>query len=336
MKDNGLVIDLKGVEKRYGRKVHALKGIDLRVHGGEIFGLLGPNGAGKSTLVKCMLTVVRPTAATGTVLGKPIGDKSTLGRVGYLPEHARFPKHLTGRQVVAFYGAMAKMPRDLCKKRTDELIDLVGATDYADRRVGGYSKGMQQRIGLAQAMVNDPDLVVLDEPTDGVDPVGRRDIREVLKQIRDRGKTVFINSHLLSELEAICDRVAILVKGQVAQQGKIDDLTLDQRYYQVTFDWTRENAKPEAVGKALGVTMKKKDANAKEQVLRGTLSGVWYELHGPKLTIGVEKPAEAWPIIDKLRSAGLVVRGVQPMRPSLEDLFMQVAEHDSSDGGAKR
>ena len=336
MADNGLVIDLQGVEKRYGRKVHALKGVDLRVHGGEVFGLLGPNGAGKSTLVKCMLTVVRPTAASGTLLGSPIGHKPTLSRVGYLPEHARFPRHLTGRQVVSFYGAMAKMPSAERKKRTDELIDLVGATDYADRKVGGYSKGMQQRIGLAQAMVNDPDLVVLDEPTDGVDPVGRRDIREVLGQIRERGKTVFVNSHLLSELEVICDRVAILVKGKVAQQGRIDDLTLDQRYYQVTFDWTRENAKPEAVGQALGLQMKVKDPGAKTPVLRGTKDKVWFELFGPKLSIGVERPADAWPIIDKLRGAGLVIRGVQPMRPSLEDLFMQVADQASSDGGRKR
>ncbi len=336
MPDNPLVIDLQGVEKRFGRKVHALKGVDLRVHGGEVFGLLGPNGAGKSTLVKCMLTVVRPTAATGTLLGKPVGHKPTLARVGYLPEHARFPKHLTGRQVVSFYGAMAKMPGTLRRKRTDELIDLVGATDYADRRVGGYSKGMQQRIGLAQAMVNDPDLVVLDEPTDGVDPVGRRDIREVLKQIRDRGKTVFINSHLLSELEAVCDRVAILVQGKVAKQGRIDDLTIDQRYYRIGFDWTRDTARPDAAASALGVALKKTDVRSGLDVLRGEREGVWFELHGPNLSVGVEEPKDAWPIIDMLRNAGLVVRSVQPMRPSLEDLFMEVAEHGSSDGGVKR
>lgn len=336
MSDKGLVIDVKGVEKRYGRKVHALKGIDLKVHRGEVFGLLGPNGAGKSTLVKCMLTVVRPTAAAGTLLGRPLGHKPTLSQVGYLPEHARFPSHLTGRQVVSFFGQMAKMPRDLCKKRTDELIDLVGATDYADRKVGGYSKGMQQRIGLAQAMVNDPDLVVLDEPTDGVDPVGRRDIREVLKQIRDRGKTVFVNSHLLSELEVICDRVAILVNGKVAQQGKIDDLTIDQRYYRVTFDWTRENAKPDGVAKALGIEMKESEQRQGIPVLRGKREGVWFELYGPNLSVGVDHPKDAWPIIDKLRGGGLMIRGVQPMKPSLEDLFMQVADQASSDGGAKR
>ena len=336
MTDKGLVIDLKGVEKRYGRRVHALRGVDLQVHRGEVFGLLGPNGAGKSTLVKCMLTVVRPTHAAGTVLGNKIGHKPTLARVGYLPEHARFPRHLTGRQVVSFFGAMAKMPGDLLKKRTDELIDLVGATDYADRRVGGYSKGMQQRIGLAQAMVNDPDLVVLDEPTDGVDPVGRRDIREVLKQIRDRGKTVFVNSHLLSELEAVCDRVAILVQGKVARQGRIDDLTIDQRFYKITFDWTRETSKPGEAAKALGIKLQKTEQRQGTPVLRGKRGEVWFELFGPSLSIGVEEPKDVWPIIDQLRTAGLVIRGIQPMRPSLEDLFMQVAENESADGGAKR
>lgn len=325
MPDNNLVIDLKGVEKRYGRKVHALKGVDLQVHGGEVFGLLGPNGAGKSTLVKCMLTVIKPTHAAGTVLGNKLGDKPTLSRVGYLPEHARFPKHLTGRQVVEFYGAMAKMPADQTKKRADELIDLVGAHDYADRKVGGYSKGMQQRIGLAQAMVNDPDLVVLDEPTDGVDPVGRRDIRGVLKAIKDRGKTVFINSHLLSELELICDRVAILFDGNVVRQGAIDDLTLDQKHYQVALDRGLKAA-PDAVGKALGIDFKKTGQAGDQSIFRGEKDKVWFEITGTVLRVGQTDPAAMQPTLDALRQAGLVVVAMQPKRPSLEDLFMQVAE----------
>jgi len=330
MSSNGLVIDLKGVEKRYGRKVHALKGVDLKVHPGEVFGLLGPNGAGKSTLVKCMLTVVRPTEASGSILGQPLGDKATLSRVGYLPEHARFPRHLTGRQVVEFFGAMAKMPRDVCKKKAQELIDLVGAHDYADRKVGGYSKGMQQRIGIAQALVNDPDLVVLDEPTDGVDPVGRRDIREVLGAIKARGKTVFVNSHLLSELELICDRVAIMVQGKVVQQGTIDDLTIDDQHYLMVLDWNRETAAPGKLSDALGVTMKQTAERGGIPVLAGELDGVRYELHGPKLKVMVAEPKDIQPVIDKARGAGIVIRSVEPKRPSLEDLFMQAA----GEGGA--
>ena len=173
-------IDLRNVAKVYKGRVHALQGIDMRVRRGEVFGLLGPNGAGKSTLVKIMMTVVRPTRADGTILGQPVGDKPTLARVGYLPENHRFPRYLTGRQTLEFFGALAKVDRPTRKRRAAELLDAVGMTDWGDRKVSTYSKGMMQRVGLAQALVNDPDLVVLDEPTDGVDPVGRREIRDVL------------------------------------------------------------------------------------------------------------------------------------------------------------
>src|SRR5688572_6865235 len=168
-----LAIDLRNVQKVYKGKIHALRGIEMRVGRGEVFGLLGPNGAGKSTLVKIMMTVIRPTYAEGTVLGQPVGHKPTLARIGYLPENHRFPKYLTGRQTVEFFAALSNVPRARRKQRAGELIDVVGMKDAADRKVGTYSKGMLQRIGLAQAMASDPDLILLDEPTDGVDPVGR-------------------------------------------------------------------------------------------------------------------------------------------------------------------
>jgi len=217
-----LAIDVSSVEKIYSGKVYALRGVNMRVHRGEIFGLLGPNGAGKSTLVKIMMTVVRPTKCQGSLLGSPVGHKPTLARVGYLPENHRFPRYLTGRQTLDFFGAMAKVPRRERRRRSDDLLAAVGMTDWADRKVSVYSKGMMQRIGLAQALINDPDLVLLDEPTDGVDPMGRREIRDTILAMRHRGKTIFINSHMLSELEMICDRVAILVGGLVATQGTID------------------------------------------------------------------------------------------------------------------
>src|SRR5436190_3963271 len=202
-----LALDLTHVSKTYKGRVRALQGIAMQVRRGEVFGLLGPNGAGKSTLVKIMMTVIRPTQARGTMLGRPIGHKPTLGRVGYLPEHHRFPEYLTGAQVLDFYGALAKVPRKERRQRSAKLLDMVGMTAWGTKRVRGYSKGMRQRVGIAQALMNDPDLVVLDEPTDGVDPVGRRDIRAICSQLRDEGRTVFINSHLLSELEMVCDRV---------------------------------------------------------------------------------------------------------------------------------
>src|SRR3954452_16718622 len=235
-------IDLKNVQKVYKGKVHALQGIDMRVRRGEVFGLLGPNGAGKSTLVKIMMTVIRPTRADGTILGQPVGHKPTLRKVGYLPEQHRFPKYLTGRQTLEFFGALAKVDRATRKGRADELLDVVGMRDWGDRKVSTYSKGMMQRVGLAQTLMSDPDLVVLDEPTDGVDPVGRRDIRDTLLRLREQGKTVFVNSHLLQELEMICERIAILVRGRVVKQGTIDDLTRAQQRYDIELAESEQTA----------------------------------------------------------------------------------------------
>lgn len=250
-----LAIDLHDVAKVYKGRVHALQGIEMRVARGEVFGLLGPNGAGKSTLVKIMMTVIRPTRAVGTVLGQPVGNKPTLQRVGYLPENHRFPRYLTGRQTLEFFGGLAKVDRPTRKRRAAELLEIVGMKDWADRKVSTYSKGMMQRIGIGQALMSDPDLVVLDEPTDGVDPVGRRDIRDVLNRIREQGKTVFINSHLLSELEMMCNRVAILVQGRVAKQGTIDDLTAKSQRYDIEVEVkpAEVSSLPASLGKALGV-----------------------------------------------------------------------------------
>src|SRR5437762_3720923 len=230
---DNLAIDLHDVAKRYKGRIDALKGIAMQVRRGEIFGLLGPNGAGKSTLVKIIMTIVRPTRCAGSVLGQPVGHKATLRRMGYLPENHRFPRYLTGRQTIEFFGALSNVDRSTRKRRAAELLETVNMKEAADRKISTYSKGMAQRIGLAQALVNDPELVVLDEPTDGVDPGGRRQIRDVLARLREQGKTVFVNSHLLSELELICDRVAILVAGAVVRQGTLDDLTLNQQRYEI-------------------------------------------------------------------------------------------------------
>src|SRR4051794_37664764 len=305
-------IDLQHVAKVYRGRVHALQGISLQVRKGEVFGLLGPNGAGKSTLVKIMMTVVRPTRAEGTILGNRIGDKATLARIGYLPENHRFPRYLTGRQTLEFFGALSNLPRQQRKRRATELLHTVGMTDWANRKIGTYSKGMMQRIGLAQAMMNDPDLIVLDEPTDGVDPVGRREIRDVLASLRAAGKTVFINSHLLSELEMICDRVAILVGGQVASQGTLEELALGKGWYEV-----------QLAG----------DPNGRLTSLLPQLQQTSAIQHqGDVLQLDTTDPAMIQPVLDHLRAAGLVIRRVQQVRPSLEDLFMAAVQQP---GGAR-
>jgi ABC-2 type transport system ATP-binding protein len=352
---DGLSIDLRNVAKVYKGRVHALQGVSMQVRRGEVFGLLGPNGAGKSTLVKIMMTVVRPTTCVGTILGRPVGEKAILARVGYLPENHRFPRYLTGRQTLEFFGALSKVDRPARRRRSAELLDTVGMTAWADRKIATYSKGMAQRNGLAQAMMGDPDLILLDEPTDGVDPVGRRDIRDVILRLREQGRSIFINSHLLSELEMICDRVAILVKGQVARQGTLDELTVAKQRYEVEVEANEDAAATrEAIRRAVGVPLYDVGAPGppappppppapppldyrsgvvppvlpgpfpRWPLLRGTLGGgAWVELDGLTLRLGVTGAPAIQPALDALRQQGLVIRRVQPMRQSLEDLFME-------------
>lgn len=329
-------IDLHHVTKIYPRGVLALQGIDMRVRAGEVFGLLGPNGAGKSTLVKIMMTVVHPTRVDGTILGRRVGHKPTLARVGYLPENHRFPRYLTGRQTLEFLGALAKVDRPTRRRRSGELLSALGMSDWADHRISTYSKGMMQRIGLAQAMMNDPDLLVLDEPTDGVDPVGRRDIRDVLARLRDQGKTVFLNSHLLSELEMVCDRVAILVKGRVARQGTLDELSVARQRYEIEVAADEAMTKRSQLMTAVPARWKSQQAvPAGHPVDRGTLAdGQWVELEGAVFRVGTTEAADVQPILDSLRSGGFTVRRVQSVRPSLEDLFLEAVTEQAAGGAA--
>lgn len=314
------VIDVRGVEKMYRRKVHALRGVDLQVGAGEIFGLLGPNGAGKSTLVKVLLTVIKPTRCTGSLLGSKVGDKSILSQVGYLPEHHNFPKYLTSRQLLRHFGAMSGVDRGTRNRKADELLEVVGMSDWATHKLGSYSKGMRQRVGLAQALINDPKLVILDEPTDGVDPIGRRDIREVLVRLKDEGRTVFLNSHLLSELEMVCDRVAIMVHGLVRQQGTIEELTEGQS------------------GFAIRATQPISD-ELRTQIAAKLADIDPVQTNDPTELVFATGDADAvQPVIDTLRSNGLSIRAFGFRRPSLEELFVKaVQEHpDGARPGAQR
>ncbi len=349
-----LAIDLRDVAKTYKRNVRALRGIRMEVGRGEIFGLLGPNGAGKTTLVKIMMTVVRPTRAEGTLLGRPMGHKPTLAKVGYLPENHSFPPYFTGRQALEYYAAMAKVNRTTRKRRAAELLKMVGMSGWADARVGTYSKGMQQRVGLAQALVNDPQLIVLDEPTDGLDPVGRREIREVLMGLRDQGKTIFINSHLLGEVERVCDRVAILVEGKVVRQGTVEGLTSRGRYYEIELhsdlavgdsavggpaDGLRgaiRAALPcELCGSAAEAAPVPAGALVAVPVEKGTLpSGEVVELDGEVVRIHTDQPAGIQPVIDALRRRDLTIHSVRLIRQSLEDFFIEtVAESHNGQSG---
>ena len=325
----GAAIDLDDVAKTYGRRVQALRGIQMCVMPGEIFGLLGPNGAGKSTLVKIMMSVVRPTRAGGTLLGRPLGHKPTLARVGYLPEHHRMPPYLSGRQALEFFAALARVDRPTRKRRAAELLELVRMERWADARLRTYSKGMQQRIALAQALVNDPDLIVLDEPTDGLDPVGRKETRDVLQQLRGQGKTVFLNSHLLGEVEQICDRVAILVEGKVIRQGTIAELTAGSESYVVELAGDDPSSVQAAVRGLLPFELAKAGGAGdlppgdRKPTVTGTLAGEAVELFGTTLRIATGDARRIQPVLDALRAGNLVIQAVRPLRQSLEDYFMQ-------------
>jgi ABC-2 type transport system ATP-binding protein len=216
-------IETRGLRKTYGRTV-ALDGLDLQVAAGEVFGFLGPNGAGKTTAVKLLLGLTRPSAGQGWVLGQPIGDRETRGRVGYLPELFRYQAWLTAREVLGLHAQLAGVPVADRRAEIARVLELSGLAGRADDRTGGFSKGMQQRLGLAASLLGDPALVILDEPTSALDPVGRVDVRAIIGEARDRGTTVFLNSHLLGEVERLCDRVAIVHRGRVVAAGSLGDL----------------------------------------------------------------------------------------------------------------
>ena len=208
------VIETDGLRKTFGSTV-AVDDLTLSVGPGEIFGFLGPNGAGKTTSVKMLLALVTPSEGRGAVLGRPLGDRTARTRIGFLPEHFRFHDCLTGRELLRFHGRLHRMHGMPLESRIDTLLARVDLIDAADRRIRGYSKGMLQRIGLAQALIHDPELVFLDEPTSGLDPLGRLLVRDILSELHERGTTVFLNSHLLGEVEATCDRVAFVKMGRV-------------------------------------------------------------------------------------------------------------------------
>ena len=211
------------LSKRFG-KTTALAGLSMSVPRGEVFGFLGPNGAGKTTSVKLLLGLIAPSSGEGWVLGRPIGDLGMRRRIGYLPELFRYQHWLTAREVLAVHCELAPLPRSSWKDEITTALDTVGLTDRANDRVGTFSKGMQQRLGLAAALLGEPDLVFLDEPTSALDPVGRHDVREVIRGLAARGTAVFLNSHLLSEVEQVCDRVAVVDHGRVIASGTMDQL----------------------------------------------------------------------------------------------------------------
>ena len=304
-------IETCGLEKIYqsrwrGREIKAVSNLSLRVPVGVKYGLLGANGAGKTTFVKMLLTAVHPTSGSASLFGRDARVAEARRPVGYLPENHRFPTYLTGYGMLDFYAALSGVESRERKKRVPEFLDLVGLKGWGDVRIKKYSKGMLQRLGLAQTLLHRPRLLILDEPTDGVDPVGRREIRDVLDGLTAKGVTVFINSHLLSEVESFCEYIAILRSGQLAIEGKISNL-LTGRGYRVTAAHVPEQALTEI--RQLGASTL--------PVAEG-------------VAIQVRTREEANAIIDRIRAAGGEIENVAASTSSLEDLFMQTTRPEKA------
>jgi ABC-2 type transport system ATP-binding protein len=301
-----LAIRTRGLRKVFGGKV-AVRRLTLEVARGEVFGFLGANGAGKSTSVKMLLGLVSPTSGEAEILGQPVGDVKTRSRVGFLPEHFRFYDWLTGEELLKLHGRLYGMSHAALRERVPVLLDLVGLTPHRNKRLRDFSKGMLQRIGLAQALINDPDLIFLDEPTSGLDPIGRRLVRDIIKAQRDRGATVLLNSHLLGEVEITCDRVAFIKDGEVVESRELHGESEEQTTVSI---------------RAVNVTV---------EVLNGLSQ--WTSsarTEGDRLTLTLSSNTLLPEIVRYLVAKGVDVYEVAPQRLSLEERFLEIV---GSDGG---
>jgi ABC-2 type transport system ATP-binding protein len=301
-----LAIQTWGLRKAYGRKV-AVKGLDLEVRQGEVFGFLGPNGAGKTTSIKMLLGLVKPTGGEAAILGRPITEVETRRKVGFLPEHFRFHQWLTAEELLRLHGRLYGMAPSALSERIPVLLELVGLMPHRAQQIGEFSKGMLQRAGLAQALLNNPDLIFLDEPTSGLDPVGRRLVRDIIRHERNRGATVFLNSHLLGEVEVTCDRVAFIKHGEVLEVRELESL----------------------MSSDVSVTVRAR--NLTPEVIDGL--GQWAHVSGledDQLTLRIESDERLPEILRYLAARGVDVYAVVPQRLSLEELFIQIV---GTDGG---
>lgn len=297
------------LSKSYNGKT-AVRSLDLEVEQGEVFGFLGPNGAGKTTSVKMLLGLVHPTSGSGQVLGAPLGDAVTRARMGFLPEHFRFHDWLTAAEFMHLHGSLHHMPAEELRQRSAELLERVGLVDFADRQLRTFSKGMLQRIGLAQALINRPKLVFLDEPTSGLDPVGRRLVRDIIAGLRQDGVTVFLNSHLLSEVEITCDRVAFIKHGQVLQTSPLQTLIEGELRLSI-----RAELAPEVL-------------TGLEQFGRGMATQPARNGAGILITLHIPSEQRIPEIAHYLATQGAQVYAITPEHLSLEELFLQVVGVD--------
>lgn len=302
--DRTLAIQTEGLCKSFGNKL-AVRDLTLKIERGEVFGFLGPNGAGKTTSVKMLLGLVKPSAGAISLLGFPGGDPRSRARVGFLPEHFRFHDWLNADEFLLFHADLYAVPRELSKNRIPQLLELVGLEEHRKKKLRHFSKGMLQRIGLAQALLSEPELVILDEPTSGLDPVGRILVRDIIREMSHKGTTVFINSHLLSEIEVTCHRVAFIKNGEVV----------------------RTNAMAELEKGDLTVSVRVKSLNP-EILLALDEQCSFVRFDGEQLSLRLQNESELPKINRFLVEHGVEVYSIQPEKVSLEKIFVEVVGKD--------
>jgi ABC-2 type transport system ATP-binding protein len=314
-----MILRAEGLTKTFDvgfrrRKVTAVEALDLEVNEGEIFGFVGPNGAGKTTTIKMLMGLIYPTRGRAFLFDDPIPSRRARARLGYLPENPAYYEFLTGREALRFFARLAQVPAELRDRRCDELLEQVGLAPAADRQIRKYSKGMQQRLGLAQALVGDPALVVLDEPMSGLDPVGRKEVRDVILDLRRRGKTVFFSTHILPDVEMLCDRVGVILHGRLRDVGRIDDLLS---------------------GNVRAVELSAIVPAAARARLQG---GQLLREDGERLTLSFADEQAAAAAVEAVVRAGGRVLSLTPYRDTLEDFFVRrLAEaHPEASSGPAR
>lgn len=309
-----LVLETRALTKHYGAKM-GCENVSLSVRRGHVFGFLGPNGAGKSTFVKMMVGLIAPTSGDVMLLGRNLSDFSARAKIGFLPENFRYQDWLTPRELLAFHGRLLGMERSAVAEATPRVLGLVGLPDEADVKVRSMSKGMQQRLGLANALIGEPDLLFLDEPTSALDPIGRHDVREILLHLKAGGVSVFLNSHLLSEVESVCDEVAVIDHGRVLETGSLVDLLAGPCEVEIALASPFDEA-----AAALAIV---------------ELEGVVRKHEPAMLLVGLPDEARIPALVERLVRSGAAVCGVHRRKRTLEALFLEtvaeagreVAEH---------
>jgi ABC-2 type transport system ATP-binding protein len=307
MEHSNIILKTEGLRKTFkvgfwGRSVTALEGLDLEVKQGEVFGFLGPNGAGKTTTIKMLMGLIYPTSGQAWLFGRPIGDQESKARLGFLPESPYFYDYLTGLEFLQFYGHLFGLRGMALGKRIDELLDLVGMSHARDLQLRKFSKGMLQRVGIAQALINDPELVVLDEPMSGLDPVGRKEIRDLIMRLKESGKTIFFSSHILHDAELLCDRVAIILKGRQVACGRVSELI------------------DEGVAHSVEVVI---DGLGPEGLARLRQLADRVITQGTQVLVVLPSRQQVGQVLEIIRGAKATLVSLTPQKGSLEDLFIR-------------